>query len=209
MKHEPPRLQVPNVGSFPNQTKITRLTHSHVSPPFLSSNTTQYTSQTFRSLTHKSQPTLAMATTLLKKVWESVSNRSNSTSNSTSNTIRSSSSSYYSDIEQIRLHTSFTGAFDRIPVDIFIQILKLIGPKETAKLSVVCKYWKFVVSDNRLWIYFLQNASEQPWDSVFFAENYLRSGYHHLLYVFDNIFSDICVCVSTLLFLSHVHQCVD
>lgn len=123
-----------------------------------------------------------MATTLLKKVWESVSNRSASSSNSTSNPIRSlSSSSYNLDLEQICLHTSFTGAFDRIPVDIFIQILKLLGPKETAKLSVVCKYWNSIVSHNRLWIYFLQNNTEQPWDSVFFAENYLRAGYHHLL----------------------------
>lgn len=142
-----------------------------------------------------------MATTLLKKVWESVSNRSASSSNSTLNPIRSSSS-YNVDIDQICLHASFIGAFDRIPLDIFIQILKLLGPKETAKLSVVCKYWKFIVSDNRLWIYFLQNT-ELPWESVFFAENYLRSGYNHLLYVFDIIFVVyLRICVLILLFLS-------
>ncbi|GFS36130.1 hypothetical protein Acr_00g0044250 [Actinidia rufa] len=51
---------------------------------------------------------------------------------------------------------SFTGAFDRIPFDIFMQILKILAPKESAKLSAVCKSWKLVVSDNRLWITFFR-----------------------------------------------------
>ncbi|KAL6975123.1 Actin-like protein arp8 [Sarracenia purpurea var. burkii] len=71
---------------------------------------------------------------------------------------------------------SSTGAFDRIPFDIFIQILKLLGPTESAKLSTVCKSWKLIVSDNRLWIHFLQNQKE-PWDSIFFAERHLRLAY--------------------------------
>lgn len=73
------------------------------------------------------------------------------------------------------LQTSSTGDFDRIPLDIFFLILKFLGPKESAKLSTVCKSWKFIIADNRLWIYFLENQLE-PWDSIFFAETQLRSG---------------------------------
>ncbi|KAL3508306.1 hypothetical protein ACH5RR_027707 [Cinchona calisaya] len=104
---------------------------------------------------------------LLRKVWGSVSHRSGSGSGS-NNLDRFQQMMY--------LQTSSTGEFDRIPMDIFIQILKLLGPKESAKLSAVCKSWKFIVSDNRLWIYFLQNQQE-PWDSIFFSETFLRSGY--------------------------------
>lgn len=124
--------------------------------------------------------------TLLRKVWESVSNRSNSTSTSTSSSNSSSNSYQFPDRHHqlMYIQTSSTGAFDRIPLDIFFQILRLLGPKEAAKLSAVCKYWKFIVSDNRLWVYFLQNQQE-PWDSIFFAETNLRSGYH-LQYDFPN-----------------------
>lgn len=110
-----------------------------------------------------------MAATLLRKVWESVSNTSSSKSNS-------SSSSFDRFRQMMYIPSSSTGAFDRIPVDIFMLILKFIGPKEAAKLSAVCKSWKFIVADNRLWIYFLQNQQE-PWDSTFFAETNLRSGF--------------------------------
>lgn len=74
------------------------------------------------------------------------------------------------------IQNSSTGEFDRIPLDIFIQILKFLGPRESAKLRAVCKSWNFIVSDNRLWIYFLQNQPE-PWDYIFFGETRLRSGY--------------------------------
>ena len=110
-----------------------------------------------------------MAAMLLRKVWESVSNTSSSKSNS-----RSSSFDRFR--QMMYIQSSSTGAFDRIPVDIFMLILKFIGPKEAAKLSAVCKSWKFIVADNRLWISFLQNQQE-PWDSTFFAETNLRSGY--------------------------------
>lgn len=111
-----------------------------------------------------------MATILFRKVWESISTRSSSSSNSSVN-------SDTDRFEQMMMYiqTASTGEFDRIPLDIFIQILKILGPKESAKMSVVCKSWKFIVSDNRLWIYFLQNQHE-PWDSTFFAETHLRSG---------------------------------
>ncbi|KAF3622402.1 Actin-related protein 8 [Capsicum annuum] len=104
--------------------------------------------------------------TLLRKVWDSLSTRS-----------ISSSSNSISSVDQMTMYvqTASTGEFDRIPLDIFIQILKILGPKESAKMSLVCKSWKFIVCDNRLWIYFLQNQNE-PWDSTFFAETHLRSG---------------------------------
>ncbi|XP_043700177.1 actin-related protein 8-like [Telopea speciosissima] len=101
--------------------------------------------------------------TLLRRVWESISCRSNSNWNS-------------SGTEWPIVVESSTGAFDQIPSDIFIQILKFLGPKEAARLSLVCKSWKLLVSDNRLWIFFLQNQQES-WDAIVFAETNLRSGY--------------------------------
>jgi actin-related protein 8 len=71
------------------------------------------------------------------------------------------------------------GAFDHIPPDILIQILRLLGPKEAMKLSLVCKAWYSLASDNRLWIFFLQNQQDS-WDSIYFAETSLRSGYPFL-----------------------------
>ncbi|GAB2284823.1 Actin-like protein arp8, partial [Dionaea muscipula] len=57
-------------------------------------------------------------------------------------------------------------------------ILKLLGAKEAARNSVVCRTWRALVSDNRLWIHFLQSDDQlEPWDSIFFAETRLRSGY--------------------------------
>ncbi|RZC74334.1 hypothetical protein C5167_049812 [Papaver somniferum] len=77
--------------------------------------------------------------------------------------------------------SSSTGAFDRIPFDVFFQILIFLGPKEAARLSVVCKSWKFVVSDNRLWILFLHNLQEESWENIDFSESCLRSGIGHPL----------------------------
>lgn len=72
-----------------------------------------------------------------------------------------------------------TGEFDRIPDEIVAMILKKLGPKETAKLCLVCRALReFVSSDNRLWIHFFQSDTKEPyWESVFFAETHLRSGY--------------------------------
>ncbi|XP_043689921.1 actin-related protein 8 [Telopea speciosissima] len=100
--------------------------------------------------------------TLLKKVLESMSNRSNSNRNPSRRPIVDESSS--------------TGAFDQIPSDIFYLILKFLQPKEVARLSLVCKSWKLIVSDNRLWIFFIRNQQES-WDTILFAETHLRSGY--------------------------------
>jgi len=47
------------------------------------------------------------------------------------------------------------------------------------KLSLVCKSWYSLASDNRLWIFFLQNQQDS-WDSIFFAETSLISTYPFL-----------------------------
>ena len=65
---------------------------------------------------------------LLRKVWGSVSNRSESTS-SDRNPIFSSS----------LLLLSSLGAFNQLPADILMQILRKLGAKDAMKMSVVCK----------------------------------------------------------------------
>ncbi|KAB1200136.1 Actin-related protein 8 [Morella rubra] len=102
---------------------------------------------------------------LLRKVWESVSNRKCANSDRQQFVLGSYSSS-----------SSSLGAFDRIPLDVLMLILRILGPKEAMKMSLVCKCWYSLVSDNRLWIFFLQNQKES-WDSIFFAETTLRAGY--------------------------------
>uniref|UniRef100_A0A1J3F919 Actin-related protein 8 n=1 Tax=Noccaea caerulescens TaxID=107243 RepID=A0A1J3F919_NOCCA len=101
---------------------------------------------------------------ILRKVWGSVWNRSNSGKDSASQ--RSI---------QVPLLSSL-GAFDQLPMDILIQILMLMEPRDAVKLSLACKAWKCLASGNRLWIFFLQ-CSQDSWDSIFFAETSLRSGY--------------------------------
>ncbi|KAL8142132.1 hypothetical protein V2J09_015164 [Rumex salicifolius] len=82
------------------------------------------------------------------------------------------------------------GEFDRLPEEIITVILKLLGPKEVAHLTLVCRALRAViVSDNRLWIFFLQNHNlfsslsdshfnfpSWGWESIFFSETHLRSG---------------------------------
>ncbi|PIA58257.1 hypothetical protein AQUCO_00500294v1 [Aquilegia coerulea] len=119
---------------------------------------------------------------LLKKVFESVKIRCNNNNNSCSSNLNETNRWFMksdSCLELEELGLGLGGEFDRIPVDLFIQILKLLGPKESARISIVCKSWRIIVSDNRLWIYFLQNQNQlqQPWDSIVFAEKHLRSGY--------------------------------
>ncbi|XVF03531.1 hypothetical protein REPUB_Repub05bG0002200 [Reevesia pubescens] len=110
--------------------------------------------------------------TMLRKVWESLSNRSFS---SHSHPPTHLSLPSYSPIAPS--YSSLGALFDEIPFDILLQILKLVGPKDALKLSCVNRAWRFLVSDNRLWVYFLQNHLHNPCDSVFFAELNLRSGY--------------------------------
>ncbi|TQD80788.1 hypothetical protein C1H46_033623 [Malus baccata] len=109
-------------------------------------------------------------TTLIRKVWELVSSRTVSSSESTSSSSSSSSPS----------ETAGFGAFDRVPTDLLMQIEKLVGPKEAVKLSVVCRAWQCVVSENELWIFFLKNQKleeENYWESFAFSETHLRFGY--------------------------------
>ncbi|XP_042376944.1 actin-related protein 8-like isoform X1 [Zingiber officinale] len=85
------------------------------------------------------------------------------------------------------------GDLDRLPTDVIVQILKLLGPKEAAGSSLVCSSWRVLVSDNRLWIFFLKHGKE-PFETVMFAETQLRSGpMMYLLYShqvsFLNIFA--------------------
>ena len=98
-----------------------------------------------------------MMSNLLKKVWESVSTRSNSSRNN----LNSTSNWNYAGLSHISLsdqmYSSSTEEFDRIPLDIFMRIVKLLAPKEVAMLTAVCKSWKLIVSDNRLWVSYLQN----------------------------------------------------
>ncbi|KAK9080720.1 hypothetical protein SSX86_000478 [Deinandra increscens subsp. villosa] len=118
---------------------------------------------------------------LLKIVWESVSTRSNSsnyTPNSSSNLSDAGSCSSQVTLSDpaVIMRSSSAGEFDRIPLDVFMQIVKLLEPKEVARLTSVCKSWKLIVSDNKLWVYYLQNQ-HVPWESIFFSEINLRSGY--------------------------------
>ncbi|KAL6513984.1 Actin-like protein arp8 [Orobanche hederae] len=94
---------------------------------------------------------------LIRKLWISMIrlSRSPSVSGCFSNPNRDSSE-YDRLIQTMYLQTSLTGNFDRIPVDIFMQIVKILGPRESATLRA-----------NQV----------EPWDSVFFAETHLRSGY--------------------------------
>ncbi|XP_027329394.1 actin-related protein 8 isoform X2 [Abrus precatorius] len=95
--------------------------------------------------------------TMVRKVWELALLRSNASEAIT-----------HSDM----------GELEQLPADILMQILRLLGPKEAAKLSVVCKAFRSLVFDNRLWIQFLQTHQAEPsWDSLFFAETALSSGY--------------------------------
>ena len=98
---------------------------------------------------------------LLKKVWGSVSNQFKlSSSSSDRNRIFSSSS---------------LRAFNQLPADILMQIMRKLRAKDAMKMSVVCKSWKSLISDNLLWIFFLQDQAYESWDSIFFAETSLRS----------------------------------
>ncbi|KAL3024194.1 hypothetical protein AAZX31_04G106900 [Glycine max] len=109
---------------------------------------------------------------LLRKVWERVLWRSDSSTSASASASSSSSSSLP------EVACSDMGELELLPSDILMHILRLLGPKEAAKLSVVCKALRSLVSDNRLWIHFLQTHQAEPsGDSVFFAETTLSYGY--------------------------------
>ncbi|XP_016204558.1 actin-related protein 8 isoform X2 [Arachis ipaensis] len=70
------------------------------------------------------------------------------------------------------------GELEQLPGDILLQILRVLGPKDAAKMSCVCKALRCLVFDNRLWVHFLQTYQPDPSsDSLFFAEATLSYGY--------------------------------
>lgn len=98
---------------------------------------------------------------VVNKVWEMVSGRNNR-----------------SLPEEVVVFRDHMGAFEQLPSDILMQILKFLGPKEAAKLGLTCRALRLLVSDNRLWLHFIQTHQAEPsWDSVFFAETTLTYGY--------------------------------
>ncbi|KAK9156461.1 hypothetical protein Sjap_003941 [Stephania japonica] len=132
-------------------------------------------------------------TTLVKKLWNWLLWVWRSTSSSSSRRCRSNSKQHYSGggvpTPNAPNPNPTIGEFDRIPWDLLLQILKLLGPKEAARTAVLCRPWKIMVSDNQLWLYFLRNTNNCHGESAVFAENHLRSGYP-LRYVYEQ-FSDL------------------
>ncbi|PWA52853.1 actin-related protein 8 [Artemisia annua] len=126
---------------------------------------------------------------IFKKILDNISthrtnsNKHNNIANMNSNHASSSSSlsinNHDDDHDHMMMMMSYgsTGEFDKIPVDVFMQIVKLLEPKEVAKLTGVCKTWKVLASDNKLWVYYLQTQKLVPWDAIFFSEISLRSGF--------------------------------
>ncbi|XP_050368419.1 actin-related protein 8 isoform X2 [Argentina anserina] len=111
--------------------------------------------------------------TLIRKVWESVSTCKTSTSKSTPSSSSSSSSPSAASCFPL-------GAFDPIPTELLRQILRLVGPKAAARLSAVCKAWRSLAADDELWIFFWQTQQQQQeplCESILFSETHLRSGH--------------------------------
>ncbi|KAG7534417.1 Actin family [Arabidopsis thaliana x Arabidopsis arenosa] len=109
---------------------------------------------------------------ILRKVWGSVWNRSNSGKDLVSH----QRAMNHVPPPLLLSSSSSLGAFDQLPMDIIVQILMMMEPRDAVKLGLTCKAWKCVAGGNRLWIFYLQ-CSQEPWDSIFFAETSLRSGY--------------------------------
>ncbi|KAL0734868.1 hypothetical protein Bca4012_011078 [Brassica carinata] len=72
--------------------------------------------------------------------------------------------------------SSVVSVFDQLPMDILVQIMMLMEPRDAVKLSLTCKALKRLVGCNRIWIFYLQ-CLQESWDSIFFAETSLRCGY--------------------------------
>jgi len=96
---------------------------------------------------------------LLRRVWKSV-------------TICPSSSQSNADLD--------CGSVDpavKLPQDVFLLILKRLGPRNSARAALVCRAWRSMVADERLWHLFLREEAGEMWEAVLFAETYLRSGF--------------------------------
>ncbi|KAE9615833.1 hypothetical protein Lal_00017614 [Lupinus albus] len=116
---------------------------------------------------------------VLRKAWELFFTSPTPTPSSSSSSSKSNLN-YSKNLSEL-CYSSFCsdiGELEQLPFDILMQILKLLGPKEAAKLSIICKSLRFLVKDNRLWVYFLQTHHSHPsWDSLFFAETTFIYGF--------------------------------
>lgn len=110
---------------------------------------------------------------LLRKLCDSASSsiKRSTTTNTNSSSNSSSSSSSRSH------HHHPLGLFDSLPPDILLKITRLLDPKHAAKLCLVCKSWRSLVSDNELWAHFLQTHQPIHFHSILFSETNLTSGY--------------------------------
>ncbi|XP_031478852.1 actin-related protein 8 isoform X2 [Nymphaea colorata] len=64
----------------------------------------------------------------------------------------------------------------QLPLDVILLVFKFLGPKEAARACLVCRMWRAMITDNQLWMFFLQNCRES-WETILFQETILRSGY--------------------------------
>lgn len=109
---------------------------------------------------------------LLRKLCDSASSSIKRSTNTTN-----SSSSSRSHQHHHHHAPSPLGLFDSLPPDILLKITRLLGPKHAAKLCLVCKSWRSLVSDNELWAHFLQTHQPIHFHSILFSETNLTSGY--------------------------------
>ncbi|CAM8937322.1 unnamed protein product [Rhodiola kirilowii] len=99
---------------------------------------------------------------LLRRLFSSGSNRSGPSRGA-------------SDDRRVCLPPLTAGAFDLLPIDLLMEILKLIEPKDAARLCAVCRSMKLLISDNRLWIYYLYSHPDP--DHILYSETELRYGF--------------------------------
>ncbi|XP_058768201.1 actin-related protein 8-like [Vicia villosa] len=107
--------------------------------------------------------------TLFRKLRDSAASFKRSTTATTTTSNNSSQRSHH--------HDAPLGLFDSLPSDILLKIIRLLEPKHAAKLCIVCKSWRSLVSDNELWDHFLHNHQPLHYDSIIFSETKLTSGY--------------------------------
>lgn len=96
---------------------------------------------------------------LLRRVWKSV-------------TICPSSSQ-----SNANLDGGSIAPAEQLPLDVFLLILKRLGPRNSARAALVCRAWRSMVADERVWRFFLREEAGEMWEAVLFAETYLRSGF--------------------------------
>ncbi|KAK7262724.1 hypothetical protein RJT34_30304 [Clitoria ternatea] len=101
-----------------------------------------------------------MVATVLRKLWESAWLKRSGNSSSSSNNNNSS------------LPLGL-GAFESLPPDILMQIFHLLGPKDAAKLGLVCKSWRSLLSNDALWAHFLPHFALFAETSLSLSSDYI------------------------------------